>query len=617
LSPRVESETMALEPMKWNRSPFEIASWAVLGLLLLLTLIGALRLDRARLPLLGDEATYAMQAASLAHDFDLTYTRHDYDRFVADWGVPPEGLILQSRPGSDRLVYAKPPLYALILAPFVAVAPVRGPVVANALLLAAAALLAARALRRRVGPAAPLWVAAFVYASAAFAYVFWGESDLFVFAAVAAGFALVYGEDDGARRSGGPPPQIYEGEDTVPPRVFLLRWLAAGALLGIAVVYRPVYLALLVPAFLAAREAPVERRMRAGSGLALGALAVLLLSMGVQWLAGGDPTGYGGQRQGIYAAQSFPEVAVPAARWSAEVARQGSSSWLQAAAVRPELNLKLAGWNVLYTLVGRNVGILPFFLPLLLGFVAFRGDRGRWAIPLAVAVALLAFLVLRPFNFSGGGALGNRYFLPLYPALWLVAARRANALWAPAFALLAAPFLLPLWSAPTAYPIAETGEYRAVSPFARRWLPYETTQASAPGQQVAVGNGLWVKLFNHNLWPAGKKDDLRIAGSAPAHLLLGSPKRLKALDVELDKNGPSHLRIGDNDLRPVLLEPNGSVVFEIAMDEPRAVHPLWWGVGDYYLYDLEMQLPGAKTVPIGMRIWEAEELVQTPWMKGK
>jgi hypothetical protein len=608
---------MALAPMKLSRSPFEIASWAVLGLLLLLTLIGAARLDRAQLPLLGDEATYAMQASSLVHDFDLAYTRQDYDRFVADWGVPPDGLILQSRPGSARLVYAKPPLYALVLAPFVALAPVRGPVVANALLLAAAALLAARALRSRIGPAAPLWVAAFVYASVAFAYVFWGESDLFLFAAVAAGFALVHGDERGSRRAGEPPPQIYEGEDTAPPRRFLLRWLAAGALLGVAVVYRPVYLVLLIPAFLAARESPQDRRLRAINGLAAGALAILVLSMGVQWLGGGDPTGYGGQRQGIYGSQSYPDVQVPAARWTERVARQGSSSWLQTAAVRPELNVKLGGWNVLYALVGRDVGILPYFLPLLLGFLAFQGDRGRWAIPLAVALAMLAFLVIRPFNFTGGGPLANRYFLPLYPALWFVAARRARPLWAPVFALLAAPFLLPLWKAPAVFPVADNGEYRMVSPFARRWLPYETTQASAPGQQATLGYGLWVKLLDHNAWPAGSGGGLRIAGSAPAHILLGSPKRLKALSVELDQNGPSHLRIGDNDLRPVVLKPNGSVVFEIAMGEPRAVHPMWWGTDDYYLYDLEVQLPGAKTVPIGMRMWATEGLIQTPWMKTK
>ncbi|HEV2844995.1 MAG TPA: hypothetical protein VG477_09130, partial [Thermoanaerobaculia bacterium] len=88
-----------------NRSPLEIVGWAVLGLLLLGTLIGAATLDRAKLPLLGDEATFAMQAASLAWDFDLVYTRQDFDRVVQHWGARPEGLILQSREGSGRLVY--------------------------------------------------------------------------------------------------------------------------------------------------------------------------------------------------------------------------------------------------------------------------------------------------------------------------------------------------------------------------------------------------------------------------------------------------------------------------------------------------------------------------------
>jgi 4-amino-4-deoxy-L-arabinose transferase-like glycosyltransferase len=600
-----------------KRSPLEAAAWGVLILLLLLTLIGAARLDRSKLPLIGDEATYAMQASSLVHDFDLTYTRKDYDRFVAQWGVPPQGLILQSRPGSGRLTYGKPPLYALLLAPFVAVSPVRGPLVANALLLAAAALLAARALRNHIGGSAPLWVSAWIFASVAFAYVFWGESDLFLFAAVASGFALVYWGDRRYFRKGDPPPSIYQGEDTEPSRAFVLRWLGAGALLGVAFLYRPVYLVLLIPALLAAWETPAGRRGRALSGLLLGALVIAALSMGLQWIAGGDATGYGGQRQGIYTNNAYPEVSYPAARWSDQIRREGNASWLQADAVKPEFNLKLLGWNLLYSLIGRNVGILPYFLPLLLGFLAFRPERGRWAIPLAVAAAVLAFLVLRPFNFYGGGPLGNRYFLPLYPALWFMAARPVKAVWAPILALLASPFLQPLWTAPTAYPLAESGDYRLVSSFAQKWLPYETTQAGVPGQQVAVGNGLWVKLLDHNLWPAGKGDALRIAGDAPAHLLLGSPKRLKGLNVELDKNAPSHLRIGDNDLRPVLLEPNGSVVFEIAMEEPKAMHPLWWGAGDYYLYDLEMQLPGAKTVPIGVRVWAAEELIQVPWMKVK
>ncbi len=592
-----------------RRNPLELAGWAILSLLLLATLIGAVRLDRTKPPLLGDEATYAMQAASLAWDFDLSYSRADYDRFVRQWGEPPEGLILQSRPGGERLVYGKPPLYALVIAPFVRVAPVRGPVVANALLLAAAALLAAGSLRRRIGPAAPLWVAVFVFASVAFAFVFWGESDLFLLAAVAAGYALVYRGDRGYAGSEAPPPQIYAGEETERGRWFFARWLAAGALVAVAVAYRPMYAVLFLPAALAAWEAPRLRRGGAVSGLALGAVLILALSMGTQWLAGGDPTGYGGQRQGIYGRDAFPEVDFPAERWSQKIAREGNASWLQAAAVRPQLNPKLAGWNVLYFLAGRNVGVLPYFLPLLLGFFAFRGERGRWAIPLAVAAAALAFLLLRPFNFYGGGALGNRYFVPLYPALWFMAAKPARPAWALMVAALASPFLAPLWAHPTAYPLGENGDYRHVSSIAQRWLPYETTQSGAPGQQVAVGGGLWVKLLNHSVWASGRSGRLRIAGGSRGELLVGSPQPLDALHAEFDERAPTHLLVGGRELRPLLLKANGYVLFEVPLGRARAVHPLEWSPYDYHLYSLDFQLPGAPAAPIGFRVLPARDLI--------
>ena len=65
-----------------------LASWAVLSALLLATLVGTFLFDRAGRPsLVGDEATYAMQAASLAWDFDLAYSRADYERFVSHWGA--------------------------------------------------------------------------------------------------------------------------------------------------------------------------------------------------------------------------------------------------------------------------------------------------------------------------------------------------------------------------------------------------------------------------------------------------------------------------------------------------------------------------------------------------
>jgi hypothetical protein len=591
--------------------PVELAGWAILSLLLALTLVGAVRLDRSRHPLIGDEATYAMQAASLAWDFDLTYSRKDYDRFVAQWGVPPEGLVLQSRLGGGALAYAKPPLYALVLAPFVRVAPVRGPVVANALLLAAAAVLSGLALRRRLGVAAPYWVAACVFASTAFAYVFWGDADLFLLASTAAGFALVYWGDRRYARGAIQPPQIYEGEDTEPARRSLGRWVGAGALLAVAVVYRPVYLPLFLPAAIAAWRSPDGRRRAALSGLVAGALLIVGLSSGLQWLAGGDPTSYGGQRQGIYGRQGYPEVDFPAARWPAVVERQGNASWLQRQLLRPQLDPRLLGWNLVYALAGRDVGVLPYFLPLLLGFVAFQPDRGRWALPLAVAASLAAFVVLWPFNFYGGGALGNRYFLPLYPALWFMAARPARIAWAPAIALLASPFVGLLWRDPAGFPLGANGQPRYVSEVARRWLPYETTQSNLPGEQVAVGGGLWVKLLNHNVWAAGRSARLRIAGGAPADLLLGSPQPLDAIHLQLGGKAPSRLLVGGEVVRPLMLLADGGEIFEVKLGDERAVHPFWWSGGHaQHLYSLRFRLPGARTEPIALRILPARDLIE-------
>jgi hypothetical protein len=583
-----------------SRPRSEVAGWIVLGLLLLATLVASVLFDRAQLPLVGDEATYAMQAASVAWDFDLVYSKSDYDRFVAHWGVPPVGLILQSRgsSGGDRLVYGKPPIYALITAPFVRIAPVRGGVVANALLLAAAAFLAVRALRTRVGEAAPLWVAVFLFASVAFAYVFWGEADLLLLAAVAAGYALVYGGD----RTGAAPASIYQGEDTVSRRRTFGRWLPAGMLLAIAVAYRPFYLVLFGPAFLAALALPRERRGSGLGGLVLGAALLLAVSGGLQFAAGGDWTGYGGQRQGIYEGNAYPAVDFPESGWSEKVETRGSASWLRAEAVKPNVHPKLLGWNALYFLVGQNVGVLPYFLPLVLGFFAARGDRGRWAIPFAVLVAVACFLLIRPFNFYGGGPLGNRYFLALYPSLWFLAARPARPIWALIVAALAAPFLWPLWANPTAYPVGPGGTYRMVSPVAQQILPLETTQSALPGEQVAVGGGLWVKLLDHNVWPARGGQELRFAGGTTASLLVGSPQPLDALHLEFDARAPSHLEVGGTELRPVLLRPDGSIVFEVPLGAARAVHPVWWSPFDHHHYVLDLHLPGAPAAPVGFRI---------------
>jgi hypothetical protein len=584
--------------------------WTVLGALLLALLIGALRFDRTGRPsLVGDEATYAMQASSLARDFDLRYSRADFDRFVKEWGGPPDGLILQSRDNGAHLTYGKPFLYALAIAPFVRFAPVRGALIANVLFLAAAAVLAARSLQRRIGPAAPLWVAVFLFASVSFAYAFWVHADLFLLATSAAGLALVYWEESG-EDSMKPLPQIWG--DALPARWTIGRWLFAGLLLAVAGAFRPFYLALLLPAALAAWTA--QRRKAALGALLVGALALLLLTSLIQWSAGGDWSGYGGQRQGFYPRTGYPEVDFPASHWNASLQKWGNTSWIQEGGIEPSFNSKLLGWNTLYFLAGRNVGVLPYFLPLLLGFFAWRKERGRWAIPLAVVAAVLGFLLIRPFNFyGGGGAIANRYFLPLYPAFWFLAARplrAAPSVLAPTLiTFCAAPFLLPLWSHPAAFPIGEDGRYAHVSAFAQRWLPYETTQSHIPGGQDVAINGLWLKRLSQNIYRSDETT-LRMVGDAKGELLIGSPHPLHRVYVELGREAPVKIEVGGQMLSPALLRPDGSITFDVLLGEPRAVHPMWWTWDDYYLYELDLRLPGMPPVPVSLRIDPVQDLIR-------
>jgi len=584
----------------------EVAGWAVLAVLLAATLLAAATFSRAGRPsLVGDEATYAMQALSLAHDLDLAYSRADYDRFVALWGGKPDGLVLQSRDGGRHLTYGKPFVYALAIAPFVRAAPVDGALLANALFLAWAAVAAGRALRRPLGAAAPWWIAAFVFASVAFAYVFWVHADLFLMATAAVGLALAYG-GEGGREPGRPLPNIYRDATTASAWRFLGRWLAAGLLLAVAGAYRPFYLSLLVPAAFAV---PRERRRAGWAALTAGAAVLLLATSLVQWHAGGSFTGYGGERQGFYPRTGYPDVDFPAAAgWERSLERWGNTSWTQEGAIDVLWDARLLGWDALYFLIGRNIGVLPYFLPLLLGIVAYRPGRGRRLIPWAVLAAAAGIVLVRPFNFyGGGGAIGDRYFLPLYPALWFLAARapRRAAAWALGAAAFAAPFLWPLWSHPRAFPVGPDGRYSYVSPAARRLLPYETTQSHVPGGDDAAHDGLWVKRLNDAVGRTGEAESL--VGGETGELLVGSPRPLAALLMVFDPRATTHLEVGGRTYRPSLLRPNGAVVFRVGLGKPRAVHPMWWSRAPWYLYQVDLRMPGAPPEPIGLRILPAAE----------
>ncbi len=556
-----------------------IGSWAVLCLLLAATLVGALTFDRRSWPgLVGDEATYLMQAQSLAWDFDLRYSRRDFDRFVEQWGVRPEGLILQSGDGGRTLTYSKPASYAVFAAPLLRLFPLRGAAVANALLLALAAALSARTLERRIGPAAPLWVAVWIFASVAFAYVFWVHADLFMMSLTAISLALAYGAPQGEspRRSG-------------------LRWGTAVFLLLLVAASRPFYAALILPLVL---TIPKERR-KLSVPILLGIFLLVTVIPVFANLAEGDAwTVYGGERQSFDSATGFPGVDFPVSAWKEQIARRGSRVW------RPAdiFDLRQTAWNGLYFLAGRHVGVLPYYLPLLLGLLAFRRGEGRGWLILAVLAASACFLLTRPFNFyGGGGAIANRYFLPLYPALWFAAGRPARASWALACALLAAPFLWPLWKQPAAYLLDENLGYRYVSAAARDWLPYETTQSHLKpgGGEDFMHQDFWIKPLTPNVRPEAGGAWIRLTGGG--QVLLGSEEPLREIRLLLRPPLPASFDVSGAEILKEIPRPGGRSLRVLRLDRPRAVHRMWWGPELMYLYQLRIEVPEGTGVSLQLR----------------
>jgi hypothetical protein len=554
--------------------------WAALGLLLAATIVGGATFDRRSWPgLVGDEATYLMAAASLAWDQDLRYERQDYDRFFARWAVPPDGLILQSHDGGTTLVYAKPAAYPLLLAPFVRLSPTRGPWLANALLLVVAGWASARTLQRRLGPAAPLWVAAFLFASVTFAYVFWAHADLFLACLVAIGLSLAYGAVA--------PPAAEAGTFALP----VARWrlAAAGALLAVVVLSRPLYAPVLLPALLAASRGS---RRRAGAWLAAGLVTVTLASTVANLASRGTWTSYGGERRSFYGYTGFPRVDAAADDWRQQLAEHDTHTWVKPETFQMGFDARQSAWNAVYYLVGRHVGVLPYFLPLLLALLAYRSGEGRWALPLAALAAGALLFWVRPFNFyGGGGAIANRYFLPAYAALWFLAARplRGARAWLPpiAAALLAAPFLWPLWTAPRAFPIAADGGYRWTSAVARRFLPYETTLShlKPAGQEDLHLNGLWVKLLTPGLHAVDGGAALGVRSGGPAELLVGSAAPLAGVRVAAAGGG-----LAVAGARPAN-DAAGSWL--LAFSRPRAVHRMWWSDDPFYLYEVRIEPPAS------------------------
>jgi len=598
-------------------------------------LLFPLTLSRPGVPshLKADEAAYYGMAQSLAHDGDLRFEQRDVDRFFTEVPYGPvNNLILMSGDGWKTVHYAKPFLYSLFAAPFVRAAGARGMLVFNTALLVAMIWMGALYLRRFNDEGiAALYSAGFFLFSVGFVYVYWLQPEVFNMAAVTA--CLFFG----LPREG--------SEEGLPrPRRELLCAALSGAALALAVANKPM-LALLgvAPLWSLWRD----RRWRQVAAWLGGAAGCMALTAALSMALTGRPTAYlavqrGGftlcgpgempifpgahaaaapQGAGTPEAAAAPEgdaapatatatsnpppsAPTPAAGAAAaigESATGNSYSWLFRL---PDTSWSELADNLGYFLVGRHTGLLlymPFALVSMLLFL-FHGRRSgaRWLLLGASAAIALFFLLLIAWNWQGGGGfVGNRYFVNVYPAfLFLVTRVRPRAVVAIAGAL-AGLCVSPLVLAPFGLPGPEPTLQMHVRGLPFRWFPLELTLRSVPGyHRVALGD---VRIVGRRdvFLPLGER--MWIHGATPVELYFIADRPLGALAFEVASAAPrNHVELSMGSWREQLDLAEGESR-RLVVPAPRPTRRWTIKSGPLYAYRMVAQTSSGRP-----RVWERE-----------
>ncbi len=605
-------------------------SWLVLaGLLTALLFFAALTDARTA----GErEVTYLMAAASLAWDGDLSYDREDYDRYVRTWEREPEAIALTTSAGSGKIGFGRPPVYAVVAAPFVRISPRWGPAVLNWLLLAFAAAASALVLERSVGPWAPAWIALCIAGTTTFTLLPLASPELLRLAVSAVAWALVVQIMPAARRSARRAARrsarraarrsarrtAGSGRPIETTGRTVLRWSLVGCLLALAVVASVDGFSLL-PALGAAVWLSLLQHRRRLAAVALAVASVLTFAavFGAAALARG---GAGPVEHEVFdRATGFPAVDFEVEEWG-RTAGPRSDGLRAGGGVpdRPQFDVRAAEGlrlrTLLYALVGRTIGFLPYCVPLV--WAAFwAAAAGGWRRVLLIAAlgSFAARALLFPFDLGDERAiLGPGSVGALAPMFWFLVAR-LSLMRILGVAVSAALLLYPLWLQPDAALRPPPPPAGLLKPL----LPQETTQRLQPaGSPDLFVGGLWLRPIAGRIAPFGEES--LVIGTAErgsgdpredawAEFLVawedgsagGSgaevPPRPERLEVVLD--GSTGLEVEGAEVQERRTLPSGRTAVDLWLADPVARHRLWWSREPVALYRLRLTVGNAADAP--------------------
>lgn len=497
----------------------------------------------------GDAATYYSLAHSLAKDFDFEYRQEDVTRVWREFPSGPEGIFLKrgrdvqglsftaSIPfvridgpfdwDTNRLYYAKSFVYPLVAAPFVWLFGTNGFLVFHALLMMLCFLCAYAFLAARSRPIpALLFAAAFLMVSVAPIYMVWITPDFFNLAFVLfAYFFWCYKE-------------VVAESTTACLGLWRSTWLmgtrsdlVAAVLLGITTFSKPTLVPLVAPMlilFLLRRQ--WKRGVIVGSVFAAVVVALFAWNVSIT----GEWNYQGGERKTFYGIYGgFPFMNERATFDTVGEERATDRVPIEVLTTRDAF-IDVFRRNLVYFFFGRHHGFVPYFFPgavTIVWFLLARGERRPWQwLTLAGGLGSALFLLLyMPFTYSGGGGpVGNRYYLAVYPVFLFLAPPLATATSSIVAAGVGGLFTANLVLNPF-YVSVHPAEHPKKAPY--RWLPAELTLVNdlpvnvtpSKSRQPLGGEPPIMAYFLDDNAYAREKDAFWVRGESRTELMLRAP----------------------------------------------------------------------------------------------
>jgi len=467
------------------RKPLTLA-WVCLTLFFVLF---PLTLAKPGLPMLlkADEPANYLMAVSLWRDGDLRCESPDIERLFHEFTHRSDNLFLMSEDGWQTVHFSAPLVYPLFAAPAAGLFGANGLIALNAALMMVMIALGTSYLRRfNRESMAFLFSTGFFLMSCSFVYIFWLQAEIFHMTCVTVSFLLVMGKKRSATQ-----------------QLSLLAIAGSAAVLSLAVYSKPMLAALALPIL----YFTIRRRgWKAAVVWCLSAALTLALLAGLALALTDTPWPY------LSRSRRPVNVSSPVAfmeRKASETIQTRAGSHQKPTSERVgyflsqfdprNVDLPLLADNVGYFLWGRHVGLLlymPFAAICLLLFLLHDWrSKGRWLILAALAASSLAFFLLLPDRWHGGGGfVGNRYLVIAYPAfLFLVTRIRPTWLMALGFAfggIFLGSVVLTPFGAPVDNPTLQA--HVRNTPF--RHFPFELTLARRiPGYLGDYHSGVWFR----------------------------------------------------------------------------------------------------------------------------